>query len=65
MLRALARRHVVNKKDLSEADICDLFITPAVQRAGWDAATQIRREHYFTDGQVLVRGRLATRDSTT
>lgn len=56
---------MVNKKDLSEADICDLFITPAVQRAGWDAATQIRREHYFTDGQVLVRGRLATSDSTT
>lgn len=51
----------MNKKDLSEADICDLFITPAVQRAGWDPATQVRREHYCTDGQVLGSSRLATR----
>jgi type I site-specific restriction endonuclease len=25
-------------------DICDLFITPAIQEAGWDSMTQIRRE---------------------
>jgi len=32
-------------KPLSEADICDQFITPAIVRAGWDSATQIRREY--------------------
>ena len=52
---------MVNKKDLSEADICDQFLTPALLNAGWDSGMQIRREHYFTDGQVLVRGRMATR----
>ena len=24
------------KQKLSESDICDLFITPAIKRAGWD-----------------------------
>jgi type I restriction enzyme R subunit len=32
------------KKELSETDICDLFITPAIKDAGWDQLTQIRRE---------------------
>jgi type I site-specific restriction endonuclease len=26
----------MNKKDLSERDICSKFISPAVKRAGWD-----------------------------
>ena len=34
----------MNKKDLSERDICTKFITPAVQRAGWDVMSQIREE---------------------
>jgi restriction endonuclease S subunit len=34
----------VNKKELTELDICDLFITPAIKDAGWDQYTQIRRE---------------------
>lgn len=32
------------KQRLSESDICDLFITPAIKGAGWDQLTQIRRE---------------------
>ncbi len=48
-------------KSLSEADICDQFITPAIVGAGWDATTQIRREYTFTAGRVSVRGRSATR----
>jgi type I restriction enzyme R subunit len=28
------------KKKLSESDICDLYITPAVKDAGWDPFTQ-------------------------
>ena len=26
----------VNKRSLSEFDICDLFITPNIRSAGWD-----------------------------
>lgn len=51
----------MNKRDLSEADICAKFITPHVENAGWDDATQIRREVHFTKGQIHVRGKMVTR----
>jgi type I restriction enzyme R subunit len=51
----------MNKRDLSEADICAKFITPHVQQAGWDDTTQIRREVHFTKGQIHVRGKMVTR----
>src|SRR3990172_5489161 len=51
----------MNKKDLSERDICTKFITPALQQGGWDAMAQIREEVYFTKGRIIVRGRLVTR----
>ena len=51
----------MNKKSLSEDDICAKYITPAVIAAGWDEATQIRRQVYFTKGRIIVRGRLVTR----
>lgn len=47
----------MSKKELSEAGICDRYITPSIQNAGWKKS-QIRREYYFTDGQMLVRGRM-------
>jgi type I restriction enzyme R subunit len=50
----------VNKKALSESDICDRFITPAIQDAGW-AQHQWRREYGFTDGKIIVRGNLVAR----
>jgi type I restriction enzyme, R subunit len=51
---------VINKRELSETDICDRYITPAIEQAGWKR-NQIRREFSFTDGQMIVRGRLSTR----
>jgi type I restriction enzyme, R subunit len=51
----------MNKKDLSERDICTKFITPAVKGAGWDVLSQIREEVFFTKGRIIVRGRLVTR----
>lgn len=51
----------MNKRDLSEADICAKFITPALEEAGWDDATQLRREVHFTKGQIHVRGKMVTR----
>jgi type I restriction enzyme, R subunit len=51
----------VNKKSLSERDICTQFITPAVQKSGWDFATQVREEFYFTAGQVIVKGKVVRR----
>lgn len=51
----------MDKKQLSERDICSKFITPAVQNAGWDLQTQIREEVSLTAGRVIVRGRMHTR----
>ena len=51
----------INKKDLSERDICSKFIGPAVKRAGWDGMMQIREEVAFTKGRIIVRGKLVTR----
>lgn len=47
---------MINKKDLSERDICTKYITPAIEKSGWDNFTQIREEVYFTDGRIIVRG---------
>jgi type I restriction enzyme R subunit len=51
----------MNKKDLSERDICTKYISPAVKRAGWDEMTQMREEVSFTKGRIIVRGKLVTR----
>jgi hypothetical protein len=51
----------MNKKALSERDICTKFITPALKLAGWDPMQQIREEVSFTKGRIIVRGKLVTR----
>lgn len=51
----------MNKKQLSEGDICTKFITPALEHTGWDIATQIREELPLTKGRIIVRGKLHTR----
>jgi type I restriction enzyme R subunit len=50
------------KKELSEIDICDLFITPSIINAEWDQLKQIRREVTLTPGPVIVRGNLSSRN---
>ena len=55
------RNRDMDKKQLSERDICTKYITPAIKEAGWDINTQVLEEFYFTKGRVIVRGRLHTR----
>ena len=50
----------MNKRELSERDICTKFITPALAQAGWKPS-QVREEFTFTKGRVVVRGKIATR----
>jgi type I site-specific restriction endonuclease len=38
----------MNKKSLSERDICTKYVTPALEKAGWDLLTQIREEVTLT-----------------
>lgn len=51
----------MDKRDLSERDICTKFITPAIQQAGW-RQHEFREEVQLTDGRVIVRGKLAKRN---
>ena len=51
----------MNKKALSERDICTKFITPSLVASGWDIDTQIREEVGFTDGRIYVRGKIHAR----
>jgi len=50
----------MDKKALSERDICTKFIMPSIQAAGWEQH-QFREEVKLTKGRVIVRGQLATR----
>ncbi len=47
----------MDKRALSERDICTKFITPALRQAGWDEMSQIREEVSFTKGRIIVRGK--------
>ncbi|HRG73605.1 MAG TPA: DEAD/DEAH box helicase family protein [Leptospiraceae bacterium] len=51
----------MNKKSLSERDICTKFITPAIEKAGWNKLTQFLEEVTFTDGKIYVRGKMTMR----
>ena len=51
----------IDKKSLTERDICTKFINPALEAAGWDLMHQIREQYYFTAGRVMVRGKTVKR----
>ena len=51
----------MDKRSLTERDICTKFITPALRAAGWDEISQLREEVTFTAGRIVVRGRLVAR----
>ena len=54
----------MNKKDLTERDICTKYINPAIEKAGWNMRTQVREEVSFTDGRIIVQGKLYTRGNS-
>jgi len=52
---------MIDKKSLSERDICTKFITPAIEKSGWNTLTQMLEEVSFTDGKIYVQGKLTAR----
>ena len=52
---------MIDKKSLSERDICTKYITPAIEQSGWDRHTQYLEEVSFTDGKIYVKGKLTAR----
>ncbi len=55
----------MNKNNLSESDICDKFIRPAMVQAGWNGMDQIYAQYPLRAGRVVVRGKSAQRDQNT
>ena len=53
------------KSHLSETDICDRFITPAMVQAGWTREQHILREYTLRPGRVVVRGQASHRDKAS
>lgn len=51
----------MDKKSLTEQDICSKYILPAITSAGWDLKYQIREQVSFTAGKILVRGKTVSR----
>jgi type I restriction enzyme, R subunit len=56
---------ILNKKNLSEEDICTKFITPAIEKAGWDKLSGFLQQVSFRDdfavGRIIFKGNLTTR----
>ena len=51
----------MDKRNLSERDICTKFITPAILRAGW--VQEQFREEVITEGRIVVKGHMASRET--
>lgn len=54
----------MDKMQLTERDICTKFITPALEQAGWDIATQVREEFPLTKGRIDSMRQLAMPSAT-
>ena len=55
----------MDKKSLSESDISDKYIRPAIVKAGWHTLDQIYAQYPLRAGRVVVRGKTARRDQST
>lgn len=51
----------MGKRDLSKEDIKAQYITPAIEKAGWDIKKQVRFEYAFTAGRIILRGSVTSR----
>jgi type I restriction enzyme R subunit len=53
---------VSDPNEFSEADTCREFVTPAIVAAGWgDTPHEIAEQRTFTDGRIILAGRVARR----
>lgn len=51
----------MDKKSMSESDICREYITPAIKDAGWDWETQIKEQVTFTKWKIIVKWKTVKR----
>lgn len=51
----------IDKKSMSESDICREYITPWIKDAGWDWETQIKEQVSFTKWKIIVKWKTVKR----
>ncbi|MCE9585263.1 DEAD/DEAH box helicase family protein [Candidatus Nomurabacteria bacterium] len=51
----------MDKKSLTEQDICSKYVLPAITKSGWNLRYQIREQVSFTAGKIIVRGKTVSR----
>lgn len=51
----------MDKKSLSEQDICSKYVLPVIINSGWDLLSQIREQVTFTAGRIQIFGKTVTR----
>ena len=54
----------MNKSNLSESDISDKYVRPAMVQAGWHTLDQIYAQFPLRAGRVVVRGNKSHRDES-
>lgn len=52
---------ILDKKQMTEEDIKLVFITPALNKRGWENGENITMETQITDGRINLRGNMAVR----
>lgn len=52
---------LMDKKSLTEQDICSKYVLPAITKSGWNLRYQIREQVSFTAGKIIVRGKTVSR----
>ena len=53
---------ILNKKEMTEEDIKHQYITPAIEKNGWEPS-KIAMEKAITDGKINLRGNIVVRSS--
>lgn len=53
---------ILDKKKMTEEDIKLNYITPAINRSGWNNGADITMETQITDGRISLRGNVAFRE---
>lgn len=61
MIKTGEQLTTIDKRALIEGDICTKFITHTLRKTGWDEMLQICEEVSFTNGRIIVRGKLVSR----
>jgi type I restriction enzyme R subunit len=51
----------MDKKSLSEQDICSKYVLPAIIKGGYNLHSQIREQVTFTAGRIQVHGKTISR----